>query len=82
MSDANVLRIELDPEAQRDLRVIKDYLGVDTGDAIGSALGTEALLLEQAAIGGRVVIIDRDGRQHELKIEPKARIDGGRADSR
>ena len=82
MSDSNVLRIELDPEAQRDLRLIKELLGVDTGDAIGSALGTEALLLEQTANGGRVIVIDRNGRQHEVKIEPKARVNAGPADRR
>jgi hypothetical protein len=82
MSDSNVLRLELDPEAQRDLRVIKEMLGVDTADAIGSALGTEALLLEQAASGGRVIVIDRNGRQHEVKIEPKARASVGSADRR
>jgi hypothetical protein len=71
MSDPNVLRIALDPNSLRDLGTIRKELGVDTGDAIGAALGTEALLLEHISNGDRVVIIDKEGRHHEVMVKDR-----------
>ncbi|MGA8550956.1 MAG: hypothetical protein WB678_12035 [Stellaceae bacterium] len=81
MPEPYVLRIELDPNAQNDLGTITKELKIDTGDAIGTALGMEAFLLEQVAIGKKVVIIDKDGRQRELMVKTGAETNGGRADS-
>lgn len=71
MSDPYVLRIALDPNAVRDLSTIRTALGVEAGDAIGAALGTEALLLEQTARGNRVVIIDTEGHHHEVMVKDR-----------
>jgi hypothetical protein len=74
MANPNVLKIELTPEARRDLTFIAKQLDAegDDGVAISSAIGTEAVLLEAIARGDKVVIIDREGRRRELIIRPKA----------
>jgi hypothetical protein len=70
--EALILQIELTSGARTDLQHIMQALGVeDLGDAIGAALGMEAFLLEEAAKGSRVVIIDKDGRQREVMIKPE-----------
>jgi hypothetical protein len=69
MADPYTFRIELDPNAVHDLSTIQKELGVERGDAIGAALGTEALLLEQIASGNKIVIIDKEGRHHEVMVK-------------
>jgi hypothetical protein len=71
MSDPVVLRIALDRNAIRDLSTIRTALGVEAGDAIGAALGTEALLLEEVARGNKIVIIDGEGRHHEVMVKDR-----------
>jgi hypothetical protein len=82
MPDPYVLRIELTPDAQSDLGTITKELGLETGDAIGTALGMEAFLLEQIASGKKIVIIDKEGRQRELMVKTGTGTNGGRPDSR
>ncbi|MGH7044913.1 MAG: hypothetical protein ACREE2_00815 [Stellaceae bacterium] len=80
MPEPYVLRIELDDAAKSDLGRITKELQVDTGDAIGTALGMEAFLLEQVGDGKRVVVIDKAGGQRELMVKMRAGTDGGRGD--
>jgi hypothetical protein len=65
MANPNVLKIELTPEARRDLTFIAKQLDAegDDGVAIGSAIGTEAVLLE--AIGWFDMLADHIPRAKE-----------------
>lgn len=82
MADPYVLRIELTPDARNDLGRITTELKLGPGDAIGTALGMEAFLLEQVADGKKVVIVDQEGHQRELVVKSGGETNGGRADSR
>jgi len=75
-----VLRIELDPAARNDLGTITKELRVDAGDAIGTALGMEAFLLEEVGRGKKVMIVDKEGRQRELMVKTGTEANGGRTD--
>jgi hypothetical protein len=81
MPEPYVLRIELDDAAKNDLGTITKELQIDTGDAIGTALGMEAFLLEQVNNGKKVLIVDKEGRQRELMVKNGEGIaNGGGAD--
>lgn len=83
MPDPYVLHIELSPSAQSDLGTITKVLGIETGDAIGTALGMEAFLLEQIASGKKIMIIDEKGHQRELVVKNGTGANGrGTVDSR
>jgi hypothetical protein len=82
MADSYILEIELAPDAQNDLGLIRKELGLEPGDAIGTALGMEAFLLEQASMGNKIMIVDQKGHQRELMVKPGERTNGGRQDSR
>jgi hypothetical protein len=90
MPEPYVLDIELPEASQRDLREILQALGLsgerseDLGEAIGAALSTEAFLLREAAgQGGKVLIVDKNGKQRELLLRARGAItDGGRPDRR
>ena len=73
-----LLTIELTPDARRDLSFIGEQLKTDDADAIGNAIGTEAELLEAIARDAKVVIVEKDGRQRELVVKPRAGMNGGR----
>ncbi len=80
MAEPDVLRIQLDDNAKNDLGRITKELQVDTGDAIGTALGMEAFLLEQVSNGKKIMIIDKEGRQRELMVKVgETEANGGRA---
>jgi len=82
MSEPRVLTIELTPDAQNDLGTITKELGLNAGDAIGTALGMEAFLLEQVSSGKKVMLIDKEGRQRELMVKTGTGTNGGRHDRR
>jgi hypothetical protein len=82
MPEPYVLRIELTPDAQSDLGRITHELKLNTGDAIGTALGMEAFLLEEVANGKKVMIVDKQGHQSELMVKTGTETNGGRQDSR
>lgn len=83
-----ILKIELPDESQQDLSAILDGLRLrdaDTetaiGTAIGAALSTEALLLQELAQGSRIVIVTKEGTEHELMLAARGETDNaGRTD--
>jgi hypothetical protein len=82
MAEPYILQIELAPDAQNDLGLITKELGIAPGEAIGTAIGMEAFLLEQAASGNKVMIVDQKGRQRELMVKTGMETNGRRPDSR
>jgi hypothetical protein len=80
--------LELPDDARRDLAEILAELsldpqnGDDLGDAIGAALSNYAFLLRESAHEKKIMIVDKNKWQRELRVKGEGMVDGWRAHRR
>ena len=76
------ITIQLTPNARAALEEIQSRLGVSLGEAIGTALGMEAFLLQEVENNdARIIIEDKNGNRRQLTVK-KEEVDarrGGRS---
>jgi hypothetical protein len=60
--------VTFDGDALRDLAIIQDHLGGSLEDALSHAIGMEAVLVEQAALGEKVLLLSPNGTTREVPV--------------
>jgi hypothetical protein len=72
------ITIQLTPNARAALDEIQSRLGVSLGEAIGTALGMEAFLLQEVENNdAKIIIEDKNGNRRQLTVK-KEEGDGRR----
>jgi hypothetical protein len=64
------ITIQLTPNARAALQEIQSRLGLSPGEAIGTALGMEAFLLQEVENNdARIIIEDKNGNRRQLTVK-------------